>query len=703
MSAIIDPAESDRLGVLRSYAVLDTPAEPPFDQLAQLAAHICGTPTALITLIDAERQWFKSCIGFDATETPREDSVCARIMHTGTLTELRDLAADPRFASLRLVREAPRLRFYAGVPLVTPSGQPLGTLCVIDYRPRELDELQREALRVLAAQVMAQLELRRNLRDKSRAESALLGILEDERAAQSALRKSEHEQRELARRLAMAQHVAKVGSWETDLATLNVTWSEETHRIFETDPAVFRPTHAAFLQIVHPEDRPRVDQALTRSLENGEGPHMVEHRLRFPDGRVKFIEERWQIIQGPDGKPREATGTCQDVTERKKLEDQFLRAQRMESIGTLAGGIAHDLNNLLSPIVMGIDLVRQFSPDPRAERVLDNMERSAKRGADLVRQVLSFARGVDGARVSVSIDALTSEIAEIARNTFPKNIEFTRLIAPGLSPVVGDPTQLNQVLLNLCVNARDAMPSGGKLLLAARNCEIDAQFASMSPGAIVGHHVMIEVRDNGTGMPKEISDRIFEPFFTTKAPGSGTGLGLSTVLGIVRSHGGFIHVYSEPGKGSTFKVYLPVAANAPASHPEEPAAPALPRGKGEWVLVVDDEASVLGVTKQTLEIFGYHVLTAEDGAQAIAVFARQPEKIRLIITDMMMPVMDGLALIAAIRRLNPTLPIIAASGLASNHGVAQASAAGVHHFLTKPFTTDTLLQVARKALAEATA
>ena len=417
------------------------------------------------------------------------------------------------------------------------------------------------------------------------------------------------------------------------------------------------------------------------------------------NGTVLTVEGSWTLVRDGQGKPRSILTIDTDITERKKLEQQFLRAQRMESIGTLAGGIAHDLNNLLAPITMGVDLLKLFAPDPRSLPVIENIERSAKRGADLVKQVLSFARGVEGSRVAVQLHRVLEEIESITRNTFPKNITVKTRLPPDLSPVLADPTQLNQVILNLAVNARDAMPDGGRLELSARNVQIDEHYASMTPERLVaGRYVEIQVTDSGSGMPPEVIDRIFEPFFTTKDVGKGTGLGLSTALGIVRSHGGFVNVYSEVGRGSTFKVYLPVHQEGDGPAADQPAGEAMPRGNGELLLVVDDETSILDITKQTLLAFGYRVVTAEDGAQAISLYALQRDEIALVITDMMMPVMDGTTLIRALQRINPKVRIIAASGLKGNQDLARATSAGVKQFLSKPYSADTLLQLIDQVL-----
>ncbi|HSI08540.1 MAG TPA: PAS domain S-box protein [Rariglobus sp.] len=411
------------------------------------------------------------------------------------------------------------------------------------------------------------------------------------------------------------------------------------------------------------------------------------------------IESRLSLLRDERGDPKSILAVNTDVTERKKIEQQFLRAQRLESIGTLAGGIAHDLNNLLSPIVMGIDLLKQFHESPGARPVLENMGHSAKRGADLVKQVLSFARGVEGTRLALQVRTVIGEIESIAGNTFPKNITIETHCASSLWLVTADPTQIHQVLLNLCVNARDAMPDGGLLGLTASNIELDEQYAAMDRGAIPGRYVVVQVSDSGCGMPRAVIDRIFEPFFTTKELGNGTGLGLSTVLGIVRSHGGFVNVCSEPGKGSVFKVYLPALADGDGVIVPDAEAETLPLGNGELILVVDDEVSILEITRQTLEMFGYRVLTAEDGAQAIGLYALDREAIAVVLTDMMMPVMDGPALIAALHRINPAVNIIAASGLNSKGSDVLASRIGVRHFLAKPYSAEAMLKMLKTVLA----
>ena len=385
------------------------------------------------------------------------------------------------------------------------------------------------------------------------------------------------------------------------------------------------------------------------------------------------------------------TVIIRDISEKKRLEAQFLRAQRMESIGTLAGGIAHDLNNVLSPILTAVELLQLRLPDESSQRLLNILHTNAIRGSEMVKQVLSFARGMEGEYTPLQPKHLVKEIIKILADTLPKNIEISSSVSPDLWNVVGDATQLHQVLMNLCVNARDAMPEGGELRIEAENVEIDEHYARMNGEAKPGSYVSISVIDNGLGIPEHNLSKIFDPFFTTKEQGQGTGLGLSTVAGIVRSHGGLVTVYSEVGRGSEFEVYLP-AVKTPHSPAVPPVRPDLPAGNGELILVVDDENAIREIAKETLRTFGYQVLTANDGTEALALFAQHQGQVACVITDMMMPFMDGPATIRALRKLDPKLPIIATSGLKADGKAAEAAHLGVTAFLPKPYTAAALLK-----------
>jgi PAS domain S-box-containing protein len=469
-------------------------------------------------------------------------------------------------------------------------------------------------------------------------------------------------------------------------------WNRGAERLYgwTTEEAVGRT--ARELGLLSELNEAQFDEGRAAVRERGEWSG--EFRQRTKSGEPLTVESRWTLVRDDKGEPRSILVIDTDITERRKIEQQLLRAQRMESIGTLAGGIAHDLNNILSPILMSIQMLQMKTRDEGSLQWLGLLQSNAERGADMVRQVLSFARGVEGARVAVQPKHLIKDVVKILKDTLPKSISIRYDVPPDLWVVSADATQIHQVLMNLCVNARDAMPRGGELFIRAENVTLDENYARTHLEAAPGRHVLVTVSDTGAGIPPEVVGRIFEPFFTTKEVGKGTGLGLSTALTIVRSHGGFINVYSEPRKGTQFAVYLPAveaAADTSARLKSD-----LPPGRGELVLVVDDEDSIRQITKATLETFGYRVLTAADGTEALGLYAQHREEVAGVLTDMMMPFMDGPATIRALQKMNPQVRIIAASGLAGQDKAAEASAAGVQMFLPKPYTAEKLL----KALAQ---
>ncbi|MBD1848209.1 PAS domain S-box protein [Cyanobacteria bacterium FACHB-63] len=416
----------------------------------------------------------------------------------------------------------------------------------------------------------------------------------------------------------------------------------------------------------------------------------VEEVLSYPTEQLRTYITIKFPLRDATGTPYAVCGISTDITDKKQLETQFYRAQRLESLGTLASGIAHDLNNVLTPILTTAQFL-QFKPsnlDAQSQGLLHVLEESAKRGVDLVQQILTFTQGTEGIRVPVQVADLLQEVIAIIQQTFPKSISIQQNIPKsGIGCIAADSTQVHQVLINLCVNARDAMPNGGTLTLSVRNCTVDDHFTQQHLDAQVGSYVVITVADTGTGISPKVRDLIFEPFFTTKSIGQGTGLGLSTVLGIVRSHGGFLQVSSEVGQGTQFHVYLPTTA-APiiGSKPiDEP-----PQGNGELVLMVEDDAAVQYVHCSVLESHDYQILVARDGVEAIALYAKHQENIQAVLMDVMMPDIDGISAIRALRRLNPAVRIIAMSGLSSNREAALAAGATV--FLSKPFVMENLLR-----------
>ena len=666
--------EAERLVALRRYDILDTPPEPEFDDFTRLAAQICGTPVALITLIDTERQWFKSKVGVPMSETPREMAFCTHTIQGRDLLEISNLSEDIRFHDHPLVANNPSARFYAGAPLITPDGLGLGTLCVLDVVPRNLTPEQRDAIQTLSRQVMAQLELRRfNQHLKLVVEERTAALLEgEERFRQLADFSSDvfwFVNLQPARNLFISPAVAKV-------------WGR---------PADSFPQDAPLWQTaIHADDRARV-QTLWQGCLEGKSPRFeAEYRVVRPDGSMRWVLDNGTPIRNTSGEIVRLGGMAKDITESKQVETHRLRTQRLESIGTLAGGIAHDLNNALAPILMVTSLLRMQYPN--GTELIDTVESSAKHGAGMVRQLLTFAKGVEGARLSIQPLHLLREMEKIIKGTFPKNIRLRTDFGKNLHVLLGDSTQLYQVLLNLCVNARDAMPEGGTLTLAAENTEIDATAARAIPEGRPGRYVLWRVTDTGTGIPPEIIERIFEPFFSTKATDKGTGLGLSTVIGIVKSHDGFVQVDSALGRGSTFAIYLPMAeAGTTATLSPFKAATDF-RGSGETILVVDDEAAVRQTARSVLTSLNFEVLTASNGTEALIKAAELQSGLYAVMTDQHMPEMDGLTFVRSLKGMLPKTGIIVVSGRMDEREASEFKTLGVDAMLDKPFTQEKLVE-----------
>jgi PAS domain S-box-containing protein len=449
---------------------------------------------------------------------------------------------------------------------------------------------------------------------------------------------------------------------------------------------------------------PKQDKSALAAAEQellSRGEWTGELRKHTQSGQEVTVSTRWTLLRNERGEPCSVLIIDTDITEKKKLESQFLRAQRMEGIGTLATGMAHDLNNILAPILMSAGYLRwDITPDER-EKAIGRIELSVKRGAEIIQQVLTFGRGIDGERVAVKPAELVAEIAEIVGQTFPKNIALAVASQPDLSLLMGDRTQVHQVLLNLCVNARDAMPEGGHLTLRVNMTTLTEPMAALPTPAQPGSYIVFEVADTGCGISSADRDRIFDPFFTTKEVGKGTGLGLSTALGIVQSHKGVVMVESELERGTTFKVLFP--ATPRAAHKLTSKIKSLPpQGASEAVLIVDDEPDIISGMRQMLERHHYRVYTANNGEKAMEMIQRGEQKIDVMITDMMMPAMDGVALIRGIRGILPNLKIIASSGLGTDMGgnsrAQELKSLGVAAFLPKPYSMQKLLSTLHELL-----
>jgi PAS domain S-box-containing protein len=512
------------------------------------------------------------------------------------------------------------------------------------------------------------------------------GIMTDitaQRQAADALRESEERYRDLFENASdLIQTVAANGA----LLYVNQAWRAALGYKEDDMPSL------KFLDLISPDQHAQTELWFRQALA-GAPVSLVESQF--------VSKTHKQILVEGSVSPKVVNGEVvslrcifRDVTEKKGLEAQFLRAQRLEGIGALASGVAHDLNNMLAPILMSAPMLRWGLKPEQFEATLNTIESCAQRGAEMVKQLLTFGRGVEGQRVLLQPDRLIREIIKIVEGTFPKSVRVRSSREGASWPVLGDPTQLHQVLLNLCVNARDAMPKGGTLTYKAENVTLDQQYAAMATEAKAGPYVIIRVADTGTGIPKGVLDRMFEPFFTTKELGIGTGLGLSTVLGIVRSHGGFIKVDTEMGRGTEFAVYLPAAPERSLQGDKGDPSP-VPEGNGETVLVVDDEAVITEACRSSLEKHGYRVLIAHDGVEALTIYATRAAEIGAIISDLEMPFLDGVGLVRAVKRMQPEARILIATAIdssdARNDKVAQLREIGANSFLTKPFNSNTLL------------
>ncbi|MEI9893183.1 MAG: PAS domain S-box protein [Chthoniobacter sp.] len=473
-----------------------------------------------------------------------------------------------------------------------------------------------------------------------------------------------------------------------DLQQSVVYWNEGASRLYGWLPeeAVGRRVEELLFE-KPPYEWPGIRQAVDEK-----GEWLGELRQRTREGRDLVVQCRQTLVRDNAGEPASVLYINSDLTEQKKIEAQFLRTQRMESIGALAGGIAHDLNNVLGPIMMAVEVIQNDPENKGNAGLLELVGSSAKRGSELVKQILSFARGIDGQKTKLKIPQLVGEIVKLAGDTFPRDITVQSRIADDLPAVDGDATQMHQILLNLFVNARDAMPRGGNLSIQVRTVTVENRVTKFQPEPLSGRFLEIDVTDTGMGIPADVLPKIFEPFFTTKDPGKGTGLGLSTVLGIVKAHGGFVEVASGVGKGTSFFIYLPVAERAPVTTGRE-ASVESSHGRGEKILVVDDEAAILEITRETLAAFNYRVLASGSGEEALALFARHHTEIDLVITDMFMPGMDGPALMAATRKIKPGIRLITVSGVTQD-----TDGVGTQGFLKKPFSTASLLKTVRSAL-----
>ena len=662
-------SEAARLETLRDYRILDTAPETAFDELAELARFACQTPTALITLVDAKRQWFKSRIAWPFAESARRIAFCAHTIVARDLFIVTDAAHDERFADHPLVTGEPHVRSYAGAPLIAPNGEAIGALAVIDYQPRTLDAGQLDALRVLARQVVSQLELRRRI--------------------QLEQRQHEHDQE----RFELLARATNDAVWDWDLVTNEIWWNEGLRTLFGLPPDEV-PTIESWSARIHPDDAPRIEQSLYGAINSGERYWSDEYRFRRHDGEYAEIFDRGYIIYA-DGKPVRAIGAMLDITERRRLEEQLRQSQKMEAVGQLSGGIAHDFNNLLTVIQVNAALIARGQPNPAVKEHADDIIHASDRAATLTRQLLMVSKKQVMQMSVVDVNDVVRNMMRMLQRTLGEHIVLEAHCSTQLPLVKADIGMLEQVLLNLAVNARDAMPSGGTLTIATGEKMIATERGG---DAVPGPHVFVAVSDTGVGIKPELLPHIFEPFFTTKEPGKGSGLGLATVYAILRQHHGFIEVASTLARGSTFLFYLPITSEHRTTSSQTLDEYELPNGT-ETVLVVEDEAALRNLVVGVLESCGYTVLAASSGVEALAVWKAHSQVIDVLLTDLVMPGgVTGRALSQELRAEKPGLRVIYTSGYtAAQAGEGEPLVEGVN-FLQKPYQPGKLARVVRDVI-----
>lgn len=512
-------------------------------------------------------------------------------------------------------------------------------------------------------------------------------------AIRQALKESEERQkRQRAERrvheLAAVLDQAREAVLITDLARRVVYWNHGAERLcgWKSEEAL-----GQFLEQVLVAAGSETELQSAHAVACVQGEWHGEIGLRNREGAVLVVELRQTLVRDEAGQPKACLSIVNDITEQKKLQEQFLRVQRLESVGLLSAGIAHDLNNMLAPIVMAIPMLRDAVNDAESCHLLQTVEHSAERAVGLVRQILAFSKGMGSERYQVQMKHLLQDVVLFVAGTFPKNIQVKERISPTLWPVKANTTQIHQLLLNLCINARDAMPDGGVLSLRAENCLFDVDAAKGLEAGQPGAFLLLEIEDTGVGIPPDVLAHIWEPFYTTKAKGRGTGLGLSTVRTIVDRHQGFVSLQTAVGRGTTFRIYLPAVDIAPGEA-IPPTVISERRGHGELILVVDDDRSIREVISAVLVKNGFRTLMAVDGAEALVIFKRHADDVRLLITDLEMPNLDGVALAREVRRAKPEIGLLMVSGLATAHdGVPERLAEFAANFIPKPFKVETLL------------
>lgn len=673
--------DEDRRGVLQAIA-LDQPLEMILDELMRhIGRWVPGCRAAVVLLDPQTRTLLPASRGtmpakfLDAVYPlgiGPEAGSCGTAAHTRQTVVIPDVFTDPRTAPYRTLNEAVGVHACWSVPIMSPRGDVVGVLTAYPDRPSSPDP---EELTLL----------------DDAAGLAGLAIAHDRTRA--ALHES------LQRFRLLGDALTEI-IWDWDLVVGDRWFNDRAIEVFQWPPREARPQLDVWRDSLHPDDREDVLDSLDAAWRGEDELWSREYRLVRGDGTETTILGRGRILRDATGRAIRMVGGMWDLSAPRPFDERLLRGQRLESLGSLAGGIAHDLNNVFAPIVMSAGLLGMAELDDRNRELVDLIERTAERGSRMVRQVLTFARGAEEERSRLQVDAVVDDVMGMLRDSFLKQVDVEVDVAPGLPPVLADATLLHQVLVNICVNARDAMPQGGRLTVSADHVWLDRPMSVASGQADAGSYVRISVTDTGSGIAPKDLPRLFEPFFTTKGPDEGTGLGLATSLNIVRSHGGFIDVDSTLGEGTAFHVHLPVehdAGSTEVQRPVDTSNDAPPRS----ILVVDDDRDVLTSCRHVLQSEGRTVLTATDGAEALVIASRRAGQLDLVLTDLMMPVMDGITMLRSIRRIAPELPVVVMTGLDATARTAEAMAAGATGVLHKPYSADALIRVVTQALGDA--
>jgi PAS domain S-box-containing protein len=696
MHSQLSEEELARLKALRDCHVLDTPPEELFDQTARLAAYLCGTPIGLIGFIDATRHWFKSRVGWDYPEIPREHSICGQTILHHDLLVIPDAALDERFFNVPMVTRA-GIRFYAGAPLLTTEGYALGTLCVMDRLPRELPAGHKDALLTLAHLVAAQLEVRRGTKASAPVDdkpSLIEGTVENI---------SEHKRADDALRDSQERLLGIISSAMDAIITVDdkqriIVFNRAAEQIFHC------PASEAIGQTIDKFIPQRFHEAHREHIRSF-GQTGTSSRSMYSPGTLMGVRADGEefpveatISQVKTASERLYTVILRDISVRKRTEDELRQAQKMEAVGHLAGGIAHEFNNYLGIIMGYSDQMAQEEIQSESLRLgLAEIKGATQKTASLTRQLLAFSRKQLIEPTVLDLNASVWDAHKLLRRLIPANIDVIPVLHPDLGKVKADPAQIQQILINLVVNARDAMPQGGKITIDTAEVVLDEEFASRHVDILPGDYVMLSVNDTGEGIDAETLAHIFEPFFTTKQAGKGTGLGLSTTYGIVKQSGGHITVASVQGRGTTFRVYLPKLAETHDDSPTAPHSKPMPTGIATIVLV-EDESSLRRLMRTTLERQGYRVLEAKDGAEGLSLCRHNLEHIDLVVTDLAMPRMTGLQLKEKVVALRSSMKFLLISGYAEDLLGSREQIANAGDFLEKPFLPDELARRVREIL-----